>query len=235
MISVVVPARNERENVLEIIPQIHEHLGPIDHEILLVDDGTDGAADAVTALDLPFVRTFRRKEGKGLGSAVGYGLAQAAGDVIVVMDSDFNHQPKYIPRLLKGLVYADCVCGSRFLKEGVSTGMHHVLSRAFNRFVRSVTKGELSDYSYGFLAFKKECLARLDAGRIFRGHGDYAIRFLFYLEKNGAKVLELPVVNGRRLFGEPNRAYVFNFFRYVSEVFKLASAKEQVKLARQSV
>ena len=109
--------------------------------------------------------------------------------------------------------------------------MHYALSLAFNRFVRRMTGGKLSDYSYGFFAVRKDILAKQTFDRIFWGHGDYGIRFLFYAEKAGAKILEIPVVNGERRFGQPNRAYLRTFCRYLGEVIKLV-INEQVKLAR---
>jgi dolichol-phosphate mannosyltransferase len=223
VISIVLPARNERENVLAIIPEIHALLGKAEYEIILVDDQSgDGTIEAVRALELPFVETFGRQGRKGLGSAVGFGIERSRGNTVVVMDSDFNHQPKYIPQLLNALEHHACACGSRFLKGGGMSGrMHYNLSRLFNSFVRWITGGQLSDYSYGFFAVKKECLTALDSQRIFRGHGDYAIRLFFYLEKDGVAIREIPVQNGLRKFGKPNRAYVSNFYRYISEVIKL--------------
>ncbi len=234
MISVILPARNERENVLAIIPIIHEALGQRSHEIILVDDdSTDGTMQAVWSLDLDYVRPFCRRGKRGLGSAVGYGIEQARGEDVLVMDSDFNHQPEYISWLVGGLDRHDCVAGSRFLKKGGMAGAHGLLSFAFNRFVRCIVGGKLTDYSYGFFAVKKTAIRSLNFSRIFHGHGDYSIRFMFYLERSAATIAEIPVVNGARRFGSPNRAYVRNFLIYLSEVIKLA-LREQVKLARQS-
>jgi dolichol-phosphate mannosyltransferase len=233
VISIILPARNERENVLAIIPEINGMLEGREHEIILIDDDSqDGTMRAVWSLNLPFVKAFCRRGKTGLGSAVGFGIQEARGDVVVVMDSDFNHQPKYIPVFLKLLEHHDCVCGSRFLKGGgMANRLHQALSRMFNRFVGRLTSGSLTDYSYGFFAVRKESLMRLNFNQIFWGHGDYGIRFLFYLEKAGASILEVPVINGQRRTGRPNRAYVRNFWRYMSEVVKLV-AKEQVKFAR---
>jgi dolichol-phosphate mannosyltransferase len=200
--------------------------------VLIDDDSDDGTVQAVLSLNLPFVKAFCRRDGKGLGSAVGYGVREAQGDVLVVMDSDFNHQPEYISRLLESLEHYDCVTGSRFLRGGGMTGRwHYAFSFVFNRFVHVITGGNLTDYSCGFFAVMKSALNVLDFSRIFYGHGDYSIRLFFYLERAGMRIKEIPVINGARRFGQANGAYVRNLIRYVSEVIKL-TFKEQVKLAR---
>jgi dolichol-phosphate mannosyltransferase len=232
MISVILPARNERQNVLALILEIHEALQTRDHEIILVDDDSmDGTLQAVGSLNLDYVRPFCRQGKRGLGSAVGFGLGQAQGEEVLVMDSDFNHRPEYISWLVEGLDRHDCVCGSRFLSKEGTKSLHGILSFVFNRFVRAVTGGRFTDYSYGFFAARKSVLTVIDFSRVFRGHGDYAIRLLFTLEQNSAAIAEIPVINGKRRFGRPNRAYVRNFLSYFCEVIRLAF-NEKVKVAR---
>ncbi len=232
MVSVVLPAYNERRNVLALIQEIHEVLRNVSHEILIVDDdSSDGTLSAVEGLSDPCVKVFVRREDKGLAKAIRHGIERAHGETLVVMDSDFNHPPQYIPLMLDALRTHDCVSGSRFLSGGgMLSPWHLFFTRWFNVFVRWVIRGRILDNSYGFYGIRKEAVGVLDFDKIFWGHGDYCIRLMYYLQKRGVSILEIPIVNGLRRYGRPNRQYIRNFCRYFGEVLKLVF-KEQVRCA----
>jgi len=111
MITVILPTRNE-PLINELIEEVHGVLKGKEHEIVVID-----LSDVPP--EIKGARFFRQKS-KGLGNAVLEGVNRARGDRIVVMDADFSHDPKDIPRLLKGLEEWDFVMGSRYCK-GAST------------------------------------------------------------------------------------------------------------------
>ena len=231
LISVIVPTFNERGNILLLIEQIHKELSDFTHEIVVVDDNSpDGTYQLVCEQKHSFVKPLLRTENPGLAYSIRFGLEHAAGDIFVVMDSDFNHQPKYIPQMIKNLEFYDAVSGSRFLYGGaMDSRARHILSWAFNIFVRIVTGKYITDSLYGFFAIHRSVMAKLDYDKIFWGYGDYCIRLMYYLQEFNTPILQIPVVNGRRLRGQANARFLRTFCQYTTETFKLF-LRERMKL-----
>src|SRR5262245_6395502 len=105
-ISVILPTYNERENIVPLIACIHRLLGSYPHEIIVVDDQSpDGTHDAVCQLKDPQVKAILRKRDPGLAPAIRRGLEEAQGDIFLIMDSDFDHDPEYIPFMVNKIAY----------------------------------------------------------------------------------------------------------------------------------
>lgn len=205
-VSVVLPTYNELSNIIPLVKAIAEVLDGRDYEILVVDDNSpDGTYQAIVDLAEPRIRGILRTSDRGFAKSIRCGLENARGDYLVVMDSDFNHQPRYLPFMLDSLKHYECVSGSRFVYGGaMDTRRRHLLSWVFNIFSRLVTGGQITDSLYGFLAMRRELLAGLDFDKIFFGYGDYCIRLMYYLQQDRREVLQFPAVNGRRLAGTGN-------------------------------
>lgn len=107
-ISVIIPARNEGQTVVDLARAVRPHC-----DDLIVVDGhsTDGSADQLAAEGFRVIQDG----GRGKGDALRVGIAAAAGDVIVTMDADGSHDPADIARLTAPIVAgdADMVIGCR--------------------------------------------------------------------------------------------------------------------------
>jgi len=210
-LSIILPTYNEAGNITKLIRKINRQVSLIKEFIVVDDDSPDGTANEVKKLiirKLP-VRLTVRKKTHGLAGAILTGIQQARGEIIVLMDTDFNHRPEDISRLVKPIVNkkADLVIGSRYIPGG---GMHFTeasrwqywLSRWGNYFVnywwlRLPVHESLS----GFVAVKKNKLLKLDLTQIFYGYGEYCIRLLYFAFKNKFKLAEVPVMYGLRQYG----------------------------------
>jgi dolichol-phosphate mannosyltransferase len=234
MVSVILPTFNEKGNIVPIIDTIHQELAEYKHEIVVVDDNsTDGTQEAITGLNYPFIKLYIRKQDPGLAKSIRYGLEQATGDIFVIMDSDFNHQPQYIPFMVQSLSHFDCVVGSRFLYGGRGADTsRHLLSWSFNLFLRILTDGRITDSLYGYVAVHRGIMERLDYDRIFWGFGDYCIRFIYYLQKQKAAILQIPSVFGKRVAGEGNKRFLKVFFQYTITVLKLVMKEGRLKFKK---
>jgi len=210
-ISIILPTYNEAGNIGALI-KATANLIKTRIEFIVVDDNSpDGTADEVKKLiakKLP-VKLVVRKEVHGLASAILTGIRQAAGDIVVLMDTDFNHRPEDIARLLKPIVkkQADLVIGSRYIKGG---GMHLTeasrwqfwLSKWGNYLVnRCLLNLPVNESLSGFVAVRKKILARLNLEKIFSGYGEYCIRLIYYCHRRGFKIKEIPVMYGFRQYG----------------------------------
>lgn len=223
-ISIILPTLNERENIVPLIRAIRRELANIPHEVLVVDDQSpDGTAQAVMDLKDPAVRVLVRTEDHGYAKSLLHGIENSKGDLLILMDSDFNHDPGCLPYMVKKLAEYDCVSGSRFLKGGSMTpAWRGIFSRAFNRFIRQMTGGKMTDHLFGFFGLRREALARCPSGDIFFGFGDYGMRLLFYLQKDRARIHEFPSLCGERPAGRGNRHFLKTFCRYFKETWALA-------------
>jgi len=235
-ISIILPTYNEKDNVLPLIKAIHAELCGYDHELLVVDDNSsDGTEQAVADLKDPLVKFILRTKNRGFANSIRCGLENAAGEIFVVMDSDFNHQPKYLPFMIHALSHYDCVSGSRFLYGGkMLPRSRHILSWIFNIFIRTITRGTITDSLYGFFAIKRNTIERCNYDNIFWGYGDYCIRLMFYLQKNNATILQIPVINGARKTGAGNSRFLKVFWQYFTESIKLAYKMRREQYARKN-
>ena len=124
----VLPTYNECDNVAPIIAELLPLQHSCDLEILFVDDDSaDGTAEVVRELAHrhPCVRLIRRVGRAGLSSAIKEGILDATGDLVMVMDSDGQHEPAAVERALAALIDGpvDLVVGSRFHPEAVIHGL----------------------------------------------------------------------------------------------------------------
>lgn len=223
-ISVVLPCYNEKGNILPLIDAIHHELHFVAHEIIVIDDNSpDGTFLRVQQQNIPFVKTVLRTTDKSLARSIRRGLEEAKGNILVVMDSDFNHQPKYLPMMIKNMEFYDCVSASRFVYGGkMDEKWKYFCSWIFNIWIRLLTRNNFTDSLYGYFSIRREILEKLDFDKIFWGYGDYCIRLMFYLQKLEIKILQFPAANGKRLAGTGNKRLIKVFFQYINATIRLA-------------
>jgi len=116
-VSIVVPVYNEASSIEPVLRKVAA--APLDKEILVVNDGSTDATDAILPRlerELP-IRVIRHSRNLGKGYAIRSGLARCQGDVIVIQDADFEYDPDDYPALLAPLLdgRTQVVYGSRFL------------------------------------------------------------------------------------------------------------------------
>ena len=223
LVSVIVPCYNEAGNIEKLIDEIDKNLDFVQYEIIVVDDNSpDGTYEIVKSLNCDFVVPILRTENRGFANSIRCGLENAKGNIFVVMDSDFNHQPKYLPFMIKSLEFYECVSASRFMYGGaMDSRFRHYASWIFNIFVRIVTRKFVTDSLYGYFAIKKDVIEKINYDDVFWGYGDYCIRLMYYLQVNKTNILQFPAVNGRRLSGEGNSRMIKVFWQYTKETLKL--------------
>ncbi|HEY7139495.1 MAG TPA: glycosyltransferase [Methylomirabilota bacterium] len=230
--SVVLPTYNEREGIAELVAEILEvaRRAGLDLEIVVVDDaspdGTAAHVETVFKADAA-VRVHVRRGERGLASAVYRGIREARGDVVVVMDSDGNHDPVLVPLMVRCVEEFDVVIGSRYVLGGgmLTSRFRYWSSYAFNILIRIVLGLRIHDNLSGFLAFRPALLRGLDPEAVFYGYGDYAIRLLHHVVRHGGRVLEIPTVYRFRKGGESKTRFLAYLWTYLASVFRLRLAR----------
>ena len=132
LLSIVIPAYNEAVFIGELLTRIlavdTESLG-FQKEIIVIDDGSADGTGAI-ARSFPGVRVYTQASNQGKGKAVQRGIHESTGDYILIQDADLEYDPSDYLRLLTALRRgADCVYGSRVLRQRRETTGLHSLSR----------------------------------------------------------------------------------------------------------
>lgn len=125
-LSLVIPTRNEAENIKMLLSQLRVALDQIPTEIIFVDDSDDNTAETIraTAPHFPFnTRLIQRppeRRANGLGGAVVEGFRIAQAEWMGVMDADLQHPPHIVPRMLETAVSedSDIILGTRLGSGG---------------------------------------------------------------------------------------------------------------------
>lgn len=163
ILSLVVPTINERENIAELVRQVHAALPLIAHEIIIVDDasddGTPQLVQRLAAAD-PAVRLLCRERGLGLSSAVIDGFKSARGQFLGVMDADLSHDAAILPDLVRGVEQgAQMAIGSRRVPGGGADKWpwhRRLFSSAATWAAKSWLGTILSDPMSGFFVVRRE-------------------------------------------------------------------------------
>ena len=173
-VSAVIPAFNEKGRIARVIAEA----APFVDEIIVVDDGsTDGTAEVAQKSG---ARVVRQNHG-GYLKAIRAGFKAAAGDLIVTLDADGEHDPQDIPRLLKPLLEdrADLVLGRR-------PRIHRPSERLISWLVRR--RLPVADSGTGFRALRRGLARRLTfPGQCICGASVLEAHAL------GARISEVPI------------------------------------------
>jgi dolichol-phosphate mannosyltransferase len=224
-VSVILPTYNEKGNIIRLIQSIDTSLLKTTHEIIIVDDNSpDKTADAVSKKfkNDKTVKVFVRKTERGLATAILYGIERVEGDIIVVMDTDFQHDPTLIPRMVDLCSYYDLVIGSRFVRGGgMQEGYRYYFSYLFNFFVRLALRMQIQDNLSGFFAIRSKKLKTLKLNKIFIGYGDYFIRLLHASGRARYSILEIPVFYHVRPYGQSKSSFLRMIKNYSQTVLSL--------------
>ena len=230
--SIILPTYKEKESILELIEVLClllEKKG-IDFEIIVVDDNSPDRTGALVKelyADSKSITCIIRKDEKGLATAIGAGISKASGDYILLMDTDFNHDPMQVPGMIGRLPKCDIVSGSRYIPGGGMLGprYRYLGSYLFNFFIRLAIGLDTTDNLSGFLAFRKDILENFDMDKIFYGYGDYCIRFLHRAKQLNLKIIEIPVFYKLRYGGSSKTNFLIHSLEYVIAVIKIKIGK----------
>jgi glycosyltransferase involved in cell wall biosynthesis len=204
-VSVVVPVKDEAENVAPLVREIAAAMARLPagmaqgHEIIFVDDGsTDGTARALQALkaEVPALRVLRHPRNLGQSRGIRTGVLAAKGDIIVTLDGDGQNDPADIPALL-AIIAANTDVG---LVSGVrvkrrDTASRRAASRLGNGLRQWLLADGATDTGCGLKAFRRTAFLELP-------YFDHIHRYLIALvRRDGWEVAFVPVGHRPRLAG----------------------------------
>jgi dolichol-phosphate mannosyltransferase len=224
LVSIVLATFNERENILDTVRGIFDHLGRSTEVIVVDDDSPDGTWRLVEDLKDPRVKVIRRVGTRGLASAFNRGILESRGSVVGWMDADMCMPPAMLPGMVKLLNEHDVVVGSRYAPGGRDdrARLRVVASRMINRLATAVLGYGIRDYDSGFVVLRRSVFDKVTV--IPTGYGAYFMEFLYTCRRKGLTVKEVPYTFRDRQKGISKSApSVWRFFRtgaqYVARIF----------------
>lgn len=210
-ISVVVPVRDEAENIDALLDEIVAALAGRAFEIVYVDDGSADTTPqrlAAARARMPMLRTLRHRRSAGQSAALATGIRAARGTWIATLDGDGQNDPADIPRLLARAAEADApalVAGWRARRR--DTALKRVSSRLANAVRAALLGDRTPDTGCGLKVFRRETFLILPGF-------DHMHRFLPALvQRAGGGVVNVqvnhrPRAAGTSKYGVMNRLFV---------------------------
>jgi dolichol-phosphate mannosyltransferase len=201
-LSVIVPVYNEAKSLPLLFERLHAALDGLDHEVLLVNDGSSDNSFAVMAAACatdPRIRAIDLRRNFGQTAAINAGIQHATGEVLVLMDSDLENDPRDIPLLLAKLDEGyDVVSGWRRDRWKGNYFTRKLPSLLANRLISRVSGVQLHDYGCTLKAYRRDVIKNV----VLYGQMH---RFIpVYCSWQGGRVGELPVRYEPRRFGKSN-------------------------------
>ncbi|WP_456471705.1 polyprenol monophosphomannose synthase, partial [Methanocaldococcus sp.] len=223
-ISIIIPTYNEKENIKILIPTLENLLKNEDYEIIIIDDNSpDKTYEIVERFSKrnKRVKLIKRIHKKGLGSAVVDGFKSANGEILIVMDADFQHPPELIPKMINEIYNGyDIVIGSRYVKGGkiedwniirqlISYGAIFIAKIIFTKIK------DVRDCVSGFFALRREVIKQVDLNPL-----GFKILLEILIKGNYKKVKEIPFIFKGRTKGKSNLSIKI-ILEYLCHILKL--------------
>ena len=194
-VTVLICTFNEEKNLPHVLPKIPRWVD----EILLVDGhSTDNTVEVAKEIR-PEVKVLYQPD-RGKGNALGYGMQQASGEIIVTLDADGSTDPEEIPKFIEPLLGGyDVAKGSRFLEGNPTLSrLRSFGNKLFVRMTNILYGTGYTDLCAGLNAFWAKILQQIDPeGTSALWEPTINIR----LKKRGLKVIEVPQRDKGRVAG----------------------------------
>jgi len=203
-----LPTYNEAENIKLLIEDLLAI--PEDFSVVVIDDNSpDGTWRIVREIAErnPRVHLIHRTHEKGRGSAGIAGFKFAAetdADMVVEMDADYSHHPRFLPTMLEASRNVDVVIGSRLVRGGGETGrnpLRKLITLAANWYIRLILGLPVRDCTSGFRVFRRTALQEIDLDSLHSNGPAIVQEVLLRCHRKGFRVKEVPILFEERRAG----------------------------------
>jgi glycosyltransferase involved in cell wall biosynthesis len=207
--SIIIPCYKEAKNLKKLLPKIQASMtqASLLYELIIVDDNSQDGTETLIkemAKTIPVTLLIRKNE-RGLSSAVIHGMNSAKGDILVCMDGDMSHNPKYLPKLIAPLIdqpSCEFVLASRFISGGEITkdwsSYRHLNSKIATTLCRPLINKAITDPVSGFFALKKDTYKNAAPLTLL----GFKIGLELLIKCHCQKIIEIPIHFEDRLEGQ---------------------------------
>jgi dolichol-phosphate mannosyltransferase len=227
-LSVVVPVRNEQDNVASLIAEIDAAL-KIEHEIVYVDDGsTDATFEKLKTLQNQYqqLRVIRHETSCGQSTAVRTGVKFAKYDWVATLDGDGQNDPADILKLLAALTTGIDLVGGNRRASRRDTWIKRMSSVIANGVRSRMLKDDTPDTGCGLKLFKREAFLDLP-------YFDHMHRFLpALIKRQGGKIISVPVSHRNREHGKSNYGTLDRLLVGIVDLFGVSWLQRRAKIPK---
>lgn len=227
-LSIMLPAFNEGVHLYQNILRILQVLIKINHELILIDDGSqdDTYAQAVAAaqMDGDHIRVFRLEKNSGKGAALASGFKFAQGDYIAFLDADLEIQPDYVLKMLEVLEASgkDIIVGRKVYVHAHIPLLRRIMSQVYRSYVGILFHLPLRDTQTGIKVFRREvldtCIPKLKVSGFA-----FDVELLALAQKAGYRMEEYPVELTYKRTRSLERIKVRHILRMFTDTLKIYS------------
>jgi len=194
-LTIIIPAHNEEKTLKEVVKRTHEVFADEEHEIIIVDDGSEQIVQSSTLHNL---LVLRHDKNYGKGRAIRTGLGRASGEYIAIQDADLEYDPRELYKLWQMVKNGkEVIYGKRAGTEG------YLLARLANKFISFVCnflyQSSLSDIYTCYKIIPSKLMKSLDLqSEGFEIEAEITAKIL----KRKINIMEIPIVYTPRTYGE---------------------------------
>lgn len=222
--SIVIPLKNEADNIVDLINEIE----PVMHnlkqpwELICIDDGSTDATGKILknlVKQKPYLRLIAFKRNYGQSSAFDAGFKAAQGKFVITLDGDGQNDPKDIPKVVQLIHDCDLVCGIRLKRK--DSFIKRVTSKLANSVRSWACEDGVQDTGCSLKVYRKSSLEKI---KMF--HGMH--RFLPALFKMaGFRIQQIPVNHRERLRGKSNYNFLNRSLNTVADLLAVRWMKKR--------
>jgi len=197
--SVVIPLKNEEDNIADLIQELEPIMEGLKQpwELLCIDDGsTDTTLSVLQELaeQKPYLRILVFDRNYGQSCAFDAGFRNAKGEWIITLDGDRQNDPTDIPRLIAETKSHDLICGSRINRRDP---WHKKLTSRLANFIRSrLCHDHVHDTGCSLKVYRRSCFDHI---KMYKGMHRF-LPALFKIEN--LRIIEIPVNHRERVKGQ---------------------------------
>jgi dolichol-phosphate mannosyltransferase len=224
---IVIPTYNEIENIDALLSSIIV-TAPEAHILVIDDNSPDGTAAVVERIaeHTPSLHILKRGGKQGGASAFLEGFAWGINnghDILLAMDADFSHDPKYIPQMLKEIETADMVIGSRNVPGGGIENrslIRNILTKGGSIYCQTILKCPIKDFTGGYNMWRKTTLEKIGLDSVVSRGYSFQIEMKYKAYRKQCRIVEIPIIFPDRKKGQSKMSGSF-LFKALGDVWKI--------------
>jgi len=210
LLSIILPTFNERQNIIPLYDEIKKHIEHLDiqYEIIFVDDNSpDMTIEEIRSLsakdeNVKYILMSRR-----FGDQISLmaGLQHASGDMVIVMDSDLQHPPKYIPIMVKKWEAGTQIVIMKREEEGHNSWFKKWTEITFYKLLQKMSNTPIFFRFSGFALLDQKVVQKLC---LFEENEPFVRGLIGFV---GYQKMEIPYSEDSRIFGR-SKYNIFSLF-----------------------
>ena len=224
---IIIPTYNEVDNIESLIFSVFS-FAPEAHMLVIDDNSPDGTAAAVEkiAAKKSSLHVLKRNDKYGVASAFLDGFSWGINngfDILLAMDADFSHNPKYIPLMLNQIENADLVIGSRNVPGGMiedRTWVRNMLTKGGALYCQIILKCPIRDFTSGYNMWRSTTLQKIGLESVFSRGYSFQIEMKYKAYLKQCRIVEIPIVFSDRKKGKSKMSGIF-FLKALGDVWKI--------------